>query len=160
MDLPVPAQIDLPDEDATLAWGGNLAVQAELPLQVHLVGELGAGKTTLSRGILRGLGHDGSVKSPTYTLVEPYTVGNHRVFHFDLYRLGDPGELAYIGIEDYFAEPALVLVEWAERGGDWLPAPDLRCHLAVVGSQRRLDLEPVSARGTDLVRRLLAGAPK
>lgn len=144
--------IDLPDEAATLNFGRRLAVLARPPLCIHLVGDLGAGKTTLSRGLLRGLGHEGSVKSPTYTLVEPYSIGSLQVFHFDLYRLADPGELAYIGIEDYFAASALILVEWPDRGGAQLPNPDLSCYLAVCDEGRRLRLEPGSDKGVALCR--------
>ena len=154
--------IELPDEASTLAWGARLARRFEPPFRVHLVGELGAGKTTLSRGILRGLGHEGSVKSPTYTLVEPYRLGELDLFHFDLYRVSDPEELAYIGIEDYFTAPALVLVEWPDRGVDWLPPPDLRCQLTVSGNGRQLCLEPTSGKGAVLCRQLageIAGVP-
>jgi len=144
--------IDLPDEAATLDFGRRLAVLTQPPLCIHLMGDLGAGKTTLSRGLLRGLGHEGSVKSPTYTLVEPYTIAGLQVFHFDLYRLADPEELAYIGIEDYFAAQALILVEWPDRGGTHLPQPDLSCYLAVCDEGRRLRLEPGSDKGMALCR--------
>ncbi|MFP3888954.1 tRNA (adenosine(37)-N6)-threonylcarbamoyltransferase complex ATPase subunit type 1 TsaE [uncultured Ralstonia sp.] len=129
----------LTNEAATSAFGAALA-QAVLalgprPVQVQLSGDLGAGKTTLSRAILRGLGHTGRVRSPTYTLVEPYDVagtsGTQKVYHFDLYRFADPEEWADAGFRDYFAEPALCLVEWPEKAQALLGTPDLHIALAV-----------------------------
>lgn len=92
---------------------------------VTLAGALGAGKTTLVRGILRGMGYDGAAKSPTFSLVEPYEINGRPVFHFDLYRLQDPEELEYMGIRDYFDGPGLILVEWPEKGGGILPQEDV-----------------------------------
>jgi tRNA threonylcarbamoyladenosine biosynthesis protein TsaE len=116
---------------------------------VYLRGQLGAGKTTLVRGIARGLGHDGAVKSPTYTIVEPYAQLAPPLYHFDLYRLGDPEELEFMGLRDYFRGDALVCIEWPERGGDFLPAPDLEIRLRPDAAGRALELDAHSDRGEE-----------
>jgi tRNA threonylcarbamoyladenosine biosynthesis protein TsaE len=130
----------LPDEAATLAFGGALLALLDPSALVFLHGELGAGKTTLVRGILRALGHEGSVKSPTYTLLEPYEVQGHKVYHFDLYRIGDPGELEFIGIDELLDEQALKLVEWPERAAGRLAVPDVEIFLSLEGEGRRVEV--------------------
>ena len=137
-----------------LALGERLAARFSGGGVVYLEGELGVGKTTLVRGILRGLGHRGRVKSPTYTLVEPYEPGGRRVFHFDLYRLADPEELEYLGIRDYFPAEAIVLVEWPERGEGMLPPADLRVSIRYQGAARLVSLEAGSERDRDLISRM------
>ena len=131
----------LEDEAATEALGAELARQWPRGL-VWLEGELGTGKTTLVRGWLRALGHTGAVKSPTYTIVEPYVLDGRHVYHFDLYRLADPEELELMGVRDYLAPENLCLVEWPERGRGVLPAADLRVRLCGAGVGRDAWLEP------------------
>lgn len=136
------------NEIAMVALGeqlGGVFAQYSHSLTVHLLGDLGAGKTTLTRGILRAFGHAGAVKSPTYTLVEAYEFPSRTVYHFDLYRLGDPEELEYMGIRDYFAANTLCLIEWPARGEGVLPVPDLVIEISVAGEGRRLDLHPHNA---------------
>ncbi len=131
------------DESEMVALGqqlGRAFAQYPAALTVHLLGDLGAGKTTLTRGILRAFGHAGAVKSPTYTLVEAYEFATRTVYHFDLYRLGDPEELEYMGIRDYFSANNVSLIEWPARGEGVLPAPELVIDISVAGAGRRLDL--------------------
>ena len=145
-------RIHLPDAAATEALGRRLAAQladacGQAPLVVHLEGPLGAGKTTLVRGLLRGLGHAGRVRSPTFTLLEPYELPGCEVAHLDLYRLADPMELDYLGLSDLLRPGVLVLVEWAGKGGDRLPGADVRLTLEYDGEGRCARCEPGSSRG-------------
>jgi tRNA threonylcarbamoyladenosine biosynthesis protein TsaE len=133
------------------AYGEQLAQLVPVGSVIYLAGELGSGKTTLVRGFLRGLGYTGHVKSPTFTLVEPYDIDNKRIYHFDLYRITDPDELEYVGLREYFDADAICLLEWPERGGDRLPVADLSVLITYQGSARALEL----AAHTDAGRRVL-----
>ena len=144
-------QVRLDNEEAQVAFGEALGQVLQGRGLVYLEGELGAGKTTLTRGILRAYGHQGAVKSPTYTLVEPYELNDQRVYHLDLYRLADPEELEFIGGRDVLADDAVTIVEWPSRGEGWLPAPDLRLTLEVVEQGRLVSL----AAGSDNGQRML-----
>ena len=155
----------LPDEAATESAGRTLgralgAVpgprHADGALIVGLAGGLGAGKTTLARAALRELGAAGTVRSPTYTIAEPYDTRIGRVWHLDLYRIADPDELEFIAIRDLVSDSAACLVEWPERGRGGIPEPDCLVTLAVDGSARRLRIEPRTARGEALASRLHA----
>ena len=141
-------------EDAMVALGGQLAAAAVPGLVIFLEGELGMGKTTLSRGVIQGLGHTGAVKSPTYTLVEPYDLGQWQVYHFDLYRLGDPEELEFMGIRDYFGDLSLCLVEWPARGRGALPAADLVITISGDNEGRRLWFEAATETGARVLQRI------
>ena len=163
----------LADEAATVAFGRELAAAIAYVLDkamhkasgsqnlcVYLLGDLGAGKTTMSRGIIQALGHIGAVKSPTYTLVEPYEIADtngklRQVYHFDLYRLADPAELEFLGLDDYFTGSSLCLIEWPARGGDFIPAADiiltLSDNLGGLNLGRQLHCESVSSVGNQVL---------
>lgn len=165
-------KIFLENEEATIAFGQQLARATysdeaadteeivegvgieSLGGVIHLNGELGAGKTTLTRGIMRGYGYRGAVKSPTYTLVEPYEFEKCHIYHFDLYRLADPEEVEYLGTEDYFIPANLCVVEWANRGAGIIPAPDLVIDLEPEGTGRKLNCQIHSEKGRKISKRL------
>jgi tRNA threonylcarbamoyladenosine biosynthesis protein TsaE len=139
--------LKLPDPAATEALGRSLAVDAAPGRVLHLRGDLGAGKTTVVRGLLRGLGHTGRVKSPTYTLVEPYELSSLHFYHFDFYRLKNKEEWDEAGFREYFNAQSLCAVEWPERAGDLLPAPDLEVALFFDAEARRASVEARSPVG-------------
>lgn len=138
--------IQLLGEEAMVAFGQRLGAVMNDGV-IFLEGDLGTGKTTLCRGILRSRGHQGAVKSPTFTLVEPYDFDSGPVFHFDLYRLVDSEELEYMGIRDYFQPANLCLVEWPEKGAGFLPEADLQVSISVEGSGRTVVIMPLSGHG-------------
>jgi tRNA threonylcarbamoyladenosine biosynthesis protein TsaE len=139
--------IKLPDPAATEALGRALAAGAAPGRVVHLRGDLGTGKTTLARGLLRGLGHAGRVKSPTYTLVEPYEVSSLHFYHFDFYRLKNKEEWDEAGFREYFNAQSLCVVEWPERAAGLLSVPDLEIALTFEGDARRARVEGLTQAG-------------
>lgn len=148
-------QLAVPTAAAMEAFGGALARAVAPGTLIFLSGDLAAGKTTLVRGYLRALGHAGVVKSPTFTLVESYALADRSVHHFDLYRLADPDELTYLGLDDYLRPDADCLIEWPECGVGELPEPDLRIALAFAGDTGRIvSVDAVGGRGQSCLERL------
>jgi tRNA threonylcarbamoyladenosine biosynthesis protein TsaE len=146
--------VELADESDMVAFGQALSALIKNPMVITLKGQLGAGKTTLSRGMLQGLGHCGSVKSPTYTIVEPYKLSAGSVFHFDLYRIADAEELEYMGFGEYLAEAQLCLIEWPERGQGFLPQADIAIEISQSGDGRCVTLAAYSEVGEQLIGQL------
>ena len=148
-------KVDLPDVAATEALGQNLAAAlstAGVPGGIiFLRGDLGAGKTTLVRQLLRSLGVAGTIRSPTYTLMEPYRAGGRELLHMDLYRLNDPGELHNLGLSDFSPAQTLWLVEWPEKGGDALPGADVVIRLEMAGQARKAAVDGLSEAGRRIV---------
>lgn len=154
--LPLPApSVFLPDAGATSSLGECLGATRPARAVVHLQGDLGAGKSTLVRALLRSLGVGGTIRSPTYTLVERYPLPDGEAAHLDLYRLGDASELDFLALDELEDAARLWLVEWPERGEGTLPAPDLILRMAVEGQGRRVVLEPRGEVGEAWVERLL-----
>jgi tRNA threonylcarbamoyladenosine biosynthesis protein TsaE len=145
----------LASQDETLELGALIAGQVKPGSIIFLYGELGAGKTTFARGFLRGLGYHEKVKSPTYTLIETYTINETLVFHFDFYRLADARELEQIGINEYFTAGAICLIEWPDKAFPFLPAPDLICSLSIKDEGREITLEALSENGKKIVNYLI-----
>ena len=143
--------LHLPDENATLALGAALAPRLAPGLVIALRGELGAGKTTLVRGLLRALGHAGRVKSPTYTLVEVYELSRLSLYHFDFYRFHDPSEWIDAGFRDMFNGQGICLIEWPERARGQLPPADLEISLALAEPGRSATLTASSPAGEALL---------
>jgi len=147
-------QFRIESDQQMQALGADLAKASAGVGRIYLDGELGTGKTTLVRGLIRALGHMGAVKSPTFALVEPYRIEDKDIYHFDLYRLSDPEELEYMGLRDYFTPSSLCLVEWPEKGGRMLPAPDLLLKLEHDGASRDVSISAATESGEFMIKAL------
>jgi tRNA threonylcarbamoyladenosine biosynthesis protein TsaE len=154
-----PTVLPLADEAATLALGRALASEARGGRVVYLHGDLGAGKTTLTRGLLRALGWTAAVKSPTYTLVELYELSSLNLYHFDLYRFNHPSEWLTAGLADLLDERSLAVIEWPERASAFLPKPDLEIRLEISGSGRLATIEAHGSSGERWLRSLSRSLP-
>ena len=143
--IKVPSALDME------SLGGKLARQCPGGSRIFVQGPLGAGKTTLVRGFLRALGYAGTVKSPTYTLVEPYFLDKKTIYHFDLYRIIEPVELEYIGLRDYFEQSATCLVEWPEKAGPVLGTADLSIVITVCPEGRQVHVQASSPAGVAII---------
>lgn len=158
------AHFSFENEAEMLQFGSRLASlfrealnqNAEAALVVYLNGELGAGKTTLTRSIVQSFGYVGNVKSPTYTLVEEYELSPYTLYHFDLYRLADPEELEFMGIRDYFRAQTICLLEWASRGKGMIPNADIVIQIDYADQGRKLSLLPQSPLGQQIIAKILA----
>lgn len=139
------------DEQAMMALGTRLAQILTAGCQVHLYGELGAGKTTLVRALLRAMGYSAAVKSPTYTLIEPYEVNGQPIYHFDLYRLADPEELEFLGYRDCLDTRSLCLVEWPERAAEYLQAADILIEIKHLPEGRQVRIGTETGLGQTLL---------
>ncbi|MDU8924269.1 tRNA (adenosine(37)-N6)-threonylcarbamoyltransferase complex ATPase subunit type 1 TsaE [Pasteurellaceae bacterium LIM206] len=154
-------QQHIADENAMCEFGAKLAnaicrVKPAMAVVLYLNGDLGTGKTTLSRGMIQGLGHQGKVKSPTYTLVEEYHLAGKQVYHFDLYRLADPEELEFMGIRDYFNPNAICLIEWAEKGAGLLAEPDILVNIHYADTARDIELIARNPQGEQIIAQLIS----
>lgn len=134
-------------DSAMRTLGAQLAQVCPMRCVIYLLGELGAGKSTLARGFLHALGHEGAVRSPTYTLVEPYDLPQRQVYHLDLYRLADPEELEFLGLRDWLDRDAILLVEWPQKGEGVLPSADLVVDIRYAGTAREVSLTAMSDTG-------------
>ena len=146
----------LADEAATIAYGQRLAKAINSKGLLTLSGNLGSGKTTLCRGLIQSYGHSGAVKSPTYTLVEPYEIGDKRIYHFDLYRMEDPEELEFIGLWDYLTQEALIIIEWPEKAFGVLPPADLAIQLEQQEKGRKITCSSNTSLGEAVLEKLAA----
>lgn len=146
--------LELKDESASIALANQLARFIATPLVLTFSGPIGAGKTTLIRALLRALGVTGAIKSPTFSIVEPYQLEDKKIHHFDLYRISEAQELDYLGFRDYFTPDALVCIEWPEKAVSYLPKVDICFTLESVGSGRRLHMDAKSDYAKELLTKL------
>ena len=153
-------EFEIPDEAGMQQLGKSLANIVCPPLTIYFHGQLGAGKTTLIRALLRNKGVTGAIKSPTFTVVEPYQIDAQHYYHFDLYRIANPDELELIGIRDYLQDNAVLLVEWPEYGGDALPAADISIEIEFAKSGRIIKLRATTTNAAKLLKKLASSGFK
>ena len=158
-----PTQIHISDEKSMLKLGADFSSIITPGTIIFLNGDLGTGKTTLVRGFLRQLGYNGAVKSPTFTLVEDYTlnlsnslVEEYSLYHFDLYRLADAEELDYMGISDYIDDQAIIFIEWPDKGQGFLPEADIILNIIHLGKHRDIEITSQTAKGLRLVNNFIS----
>jgi len=149
-------QVMFPQEVDLENFANKFSYHIPLPLVIWLEGDLGAGKTTFARGLIHALGYEGRVKSPTYGLLEHYQLESLQVLHMDLYRISDPGELEFLGVEDLLDDRTILLVEWPDKGGLWLPEPDFIFRFAYAGKGRDLNWKACTRRARAFAMRLFS----
>ena len=147
-------QVIFPQEVNLEDFANQFSCRIPLPLVIWLEGDLGAGKTTFARGLIHALGYKGRVKSPTYGLLEHYQLESLQVLHMDLYRISDPGELEFLGVEDLLDDRTILLIEWPDKGGLWLPEPDFIFRFAYAGEGRDLNWRACTRRAQAFATRL------
>ena len=144
-------EVVVENEQAMEHLGGCIADSCQNGSLIFLSGDLGAGKTTLVRGLLRRFGYQGNVKSPTYTIVETYDISNRRIYHLDLYRLHDPEELEYLGVREFSGDKVICLIEWPEQGAEVMLTPDLVVQIGYEGKGRRVKIQKKTSVGVEMV---------
>ncbi len=147
-------EASFPREEELALFANKFASVLEVPLVIWLEGDLGAGKTTFTRALIHALGYKGRVKSPTYGLLEQYQFGGLQAIHLDLYRISDPGELEFLGLEDLMDQKSIVLIEWPDRGGSWLPDADFLFRFSYAGQGRELHWTARTETAIRLAKRL------
>ncbi len=150
----ITKNFQIANEQQMQQLGASLCQVISAPCRINLKGNLGAGKTTFTRGFVRATGYEGMVKSPTYTLIEPYALSNFHLYHIDLYRLSDPEELEFLGIREMLEEDSVLIAEWPELGKGVLPAPDLELHIEYRGEGRAVGMSSVSNKGREVLTRI------
>ncbi len=143
--------VSLANETETLSLGAQIASNIVAPLIIWLQGDLGAGKTTFTRGLLNALGHNGAVKSPTYNIVESYPLQKFTLHHFDLYRFQTADEWQDAGLDELFTANSVSLIEWPQQGADFVPKPDIILHLTTIDHGRKAELTAFSDHGKHLI---------
>ena len=151
----VTGQLMFPEESDLERFANKFSHNVPLPLVIWLEGDLGAGKTAFARGLIHALGYKGRVKSPTYGLLEHYQLESLQVLHMDLYRISDPGELEFLGVEDLLDDRTILLIEWPDKGGSWLPESDFVFRFAYAGEGRDLNWRACNDRVQTFAKKLL-----